>query len=95
MCEEADIPTAPHKTVGSDTNLVFLGVELDTLKMMARLPREKLEKYRDNVTGTISRKKITLKELQSIIGQLQYARCVVTHGKAFLRHLINMTIGHT
>ncbi len=95
LCEEADISTAPHKTIGPDMILVFLRVELDTLKMMARLPREKLEKYRDNVTGTISQKNVTLNELQSIIGQLQYATCVVTPRKAFLKHLINLTIGHT
>ena len=36
---------------------------------------------------------MTLRELQSIIGQLQYSTCVVTPGKAFLRRMINLTIG--
>ncbi len=43
----------------------------------------------------MKQKKIRLKELQSIIDQLQYATCEVPHGKAFLRRLINLTIGHT
>ncbi len=42
LCVEAQIPTAQHKTVGPQTSLVFLGVLLDTMCMMASLPKEKL-----------------------------------------------------
>ncbi len=95
LCKKAGIPTAQHKTVGPDTCTVFLGVELDTILMITRLPRDKLVRYSGDVTELISQRKVTLKELQVIIGQLQYATSVVTPGKAFLRCLINLTIGHT
>ncbi len=95
LCVEAQIPTAQHKTVGPQTSLVFLGVLLDTMCMMASLPKEKLITYRDHIEVVMKQKKIRMKELQSIIGQLQYATCVVTPGKAFRKRLINLTIGHT
>ena len=39
------------------------------------------------------KKKVTLKELQSLIGLLNFACSVVTPGRVFLRRLINLTIG--
>lgn len=35
-------PIAPHKTVGPTTCLEYLGILLDTVKMEARLPEEKI-----------------------------------------------------
>ncbi len=95
LCSESCIPTAPHKTIGPDTCMGFLGVELDSLEMMARLLRDKLVRYGEHIDSIIKQKKITLRELQSVIGQLQYVTCVVTPGNAFLRRLINLTVGHS
>ena len=39
------------------------------------------------------RQKVTLRELQSLIGLLNFACLVVVPGTAFLRRLINLTIG--
>ena len=39
------------------------------------------------------RQKVTLRELQSLIGLLNFACSVVVPGRAFLRRLINLTIG--
>ena len=39
------------------------------------------------------RKKVTLKELQSLIGLLQFACSVVVPGRPFLRRLIDLSIG--
>ena len=94
LCREAGIPVAPHKTVGPCWCLIFLGVELDTADMQARLPIEKIEKYRKHVEEIQTRDKVTLRELQSVIGQLQYATCIMISSRTFLRCLINLTIGH-
>ena len=40
-----------------------------------------------------NRKSVTLKELQSLIGLLNFACCVVVPGRAFLRRLIDLTRG--
>ena len=41
----------------------------------------------------LKRKKVTLKELQSLIGCLNFACSIVVPGRAFLRRLIDLTIG--
>ena len=45
------------------------------------------------INPLIQQKKVKLKELQSIIGTLNFACSVVRPGRTFLRRLINLTIG--
>ena len=52
-----------------------------------------MEKCLLAIRGLLGRKKITLKELQSPIGLLNFACSVVTPGRVFLRRLINLTVG--
>ena len=75
------------------TALQFAGIMLDTDLMEAHLPEEKLEKCCSRLTEFLSRKSVSLKELQSLIGVLNFACCVVVPGRAFLRRLINLTKG--
>ena len=61
--------------------------------MEARLPRDKLDDALNLVTRFASRKKVTLRELQSLIGTLNFACKVIVPGRPFLRRLIDLTIG--
>ena len=71
---------APDKTI-----LSFAGIELDSLAMVAHLPADKLQKCHDLITIFLRRKKVTLKELQSLCGLLNFACSVVKLGRVFLR----------
>ncbi|XP_062622103.1 uncharacterized protein LOC134283613 isoform X1 [Saccostrea cucullata] len=61
--------------------------------MEIRLPQEKLLRMRSQIDVYKSRKKITLQELQSVIGLLNFACSVVPPGRTFLRRLIDLTKG--
>lgn len=61
--------------------------------MEKRLPSDKLKKIKNQLDNFLKRKKVTLQELQSLIGLLSFACSVVTHGRLFLRRLIDLTIG--
>ena len=87
------IAMAPEKTVGPLTTLAFAGIELDTVLMEARLLQEKLDKCRDLLSTFLRRRKITLQEIQSLMGLLNFACTVIVPGRAFLRRLIDLTIG--
>lgn len=71
----------------------FAGIELDTLKVEARLPPDKLVKCRTLIEDFFGRKKVTLKEMQSLIGLLNFTCSVIVPGRTFLRRLINLTVG--
>ena len=60
--------------------------------MECRLPVDKIVKIRNALNKTYNRKKIKLRDLQSLIGLLNFACLVVSPGRAFLRRLIDLTI---
>ena len=94
FCAFIGLPMAPEKTCGPSTALCFAGIELDTVRFEARLPLEKLRKCVDLISDFQKRKKITLlREIQSLIGLLNFACSVIIPGRAFLRRLIDLTHG--
>ena len=46
-CSELGVPLAAHTSVGPTTGITFLGIEIDTLAMELRLPRDKLNRLKD------------------------------------------------
>ena len=93
ICYNFGVPLADEKTVQPNTCITFLGVELDTMKMIMRLPAEKVAKLKQQILKVLSMNKITLKEMQSLLGLLNFACKVVSPGRAFCRRLINATMG--
>ena len=90
---ELDIPVAPGKTFPPTTSLEFMGVLLDSNKMEARLPLDKLTRTKEALHDWSCKKSATLRELQSLIGTLQFACRVVVPGRAFLQRIISLTKG--
>ena len=93
LCDILGVPLVDDKTVGPLQVLAFVGFELDTLLMEARLPQDKLVKCRDLIKVFLAKEKANLCEIQSLIGLLNFAVCVVAPGRPFLRRMINLTIG--
>lgn len=88
----ASVPIATHKTEGPGTTIIFLGIELDTVAMEIRLPREKLQRLQQEIRQWQAQVSCMKKELQSLIGQLQNACCVVKPGRSFLRRMIDLSM---
>ena len=93
MCDYLGVPLAPEKTVGLDTVLQFAAITLDSALFEARLPEDKLAKCCVMLHNFYTRRTVTLKELQSLIGLLNFTCTVVAPGRAFLRRLIDLTKG--
>ena len=62
----------------------FLGIELNSLAMEARLPPAKLQRARDAVAAMLTRDSIPYADLESLAGFLSFAARVVLPGRAFL-----------
>lgn len=93
ICKCIGLPMAKDKTVGPASCLIFLGIELDTVNKVARLPSDKLEKCLNLVREFLHQKKVTLRELQSLCGLLNFACQVVVPGRAFLRRMFDLCKG--
>lgn len=91
--EELGIPIAHEKTFWGAQTQIFAGIEIDSVTFELRLPLEKLKTCLLGLLDFISRKKIKLRELQSLLGLLNFACLVIKGGRAFLRRLYDLTIG--
>ena len=95
LCDYLGVPIAHEKTVEPRTTIEFAGITIDSISQEARLPPDKLQKCRTLLHQFYKRRTVTLRELQSLIGLLNFACSVVVPGRAFLRRLIDLTIGIT
>ena len=89
ICQELGIPLAEEKLEGPSTVLEFLGILLDTTKLEARLPEDKLTDLHRALDHWATRQRCTKRELLSLIGTLSFAAKVVPAGRTFLRRLID------
>ena len=91
VCKDFGVPLAEEKTEGPTSSLVFLGLEIDAACELVCIPMDKLVKLRLLINQACVAKKLTLKELQSVIGPLSFV-CKAVPGRAFLRRIINFTL---
>ena len=60
LCSYLGIPIAPEKTCGPSTTMSFADIELASLLLEARLPRDKIAKCISKISYFVHRKKVTL-----------------------------------
>ena len=78
------------KVVAPVQIITFLGVQINSVAMQLSLPPEKLQELRSILTTWQYKKKATKKDLQQLIGKLNWAARVVRGGRTFLRRLIDL-----
>ena len=93
VCTLLGVPLAHAKTVQPTTSIIFLGLELDSVAQEIWVPADKLTKAHRLLTKSLSSNKVTLRFLQSLIGSLNFICQAVPPGRAFLRRMIDCTVG--
>ena len=91
ICDYLGVPVAHDKTVGPETCLTYLGIEIDAVEQVMRLPDDKLRKLSQLLSAWTSKRKCTKRDLLSLIGSLSFAAKVVQPGRLFLRRLIHLS----
>lgn len=84
ICKELGMAINHDKDL-TGTSLEFLGIELDTIQMQARLSSEKLEEAKHRVNSALQRSSLSRTDLESLVGFLSFAAKVVVPSRAFLR----------
>src|SRR5882724_1809697 len=90
--DELGLSFQPKKTIQPCMAIEFLGLELDSIKMEAHLPAEKLEYLRDLLESWESRSKCSLKQVQELTGFLQFCVQVIPYARTFIQRLINFSM---
>ena len=88
LCKLLGIPMAADKTEGPVQKLTFLGIELDSKEMQMRLSTDKLQSLRALLEAWEDKSHASVKDVQSLVGILNFACAVVRPGRYWLRGLI-------
>ncbi len=92
LCRLLGIHVVVEK-IESATCLIFLDITLDTIRIEARLPQDKLQKCLRLIRSYIQLQKISIKQLESLTGLLNFACKLVRPGQPFLHRLYNLIEG--
>ncbi|XP_041346996.1 uncharacterized protein LOC121366736 [Gigantopelta aegis] len=95
LCSRLGVPIAEDKTEGPQEVICFLGLEIDTVNMLIKVPMEKVHEIVTRISDMLSGQKTTLKAMQSLLGILNFACRAIAPGRTFCRRMINATIGLT
>jgi len=93
-CKALGIPIAEEKTVLPCTRLTFLGIEIDTEAMLIRIPMDKIERCNLILRNILAKNKTTVKNIQSLIGLLNFLCRAIPMGRPFIRRLIDAISGY-
>ena len=93
FCSHVGVPIAVDKTYGPRQVMDFVGITLDSVKMEARLPLDKIKKCQSLLHEFLAKKSCKRRELESLIGYLNFTCSVVLPGRPFLRRLISLISG--
>ena len=90
ICTILGLPLAIDKHEGPARCLTFLGIELDTKAMVARLPQEKVTRLKRMLSRWSGLKCCKKHDLQLLVGYLHDASVVIGPGRTFIRRLIDL-----
>ena len=93
ICKLIAFPVSLDKTFWGTTELVFLGLLIDTINQCVCVPIDKVKRAVHLIDTVLNskKKKVTLNQLQKICGFLNFlGRCIIP-GRAFTRRLYTYT----
>ena len=88
LCKDLGLAVNIKKS-STGTTAEFLGIELDSIAMEARLPPAKLQRARDEVNAMLTKSSTPFADLESLAGFLSFAAKVIIPGRAFLRRIFD------
>ena len=93
LLRDLAVDTSPDKIVPPTTRLEFLGITFDTDSMTMEIPEDKVKEVIQETQQWLIKTTATRKEVESIIGKLQFMAKCVKPGRIFISRLINWLRG--
>ena len=89
LLHELGLQTSPDKECPPSTNMVCLGVEVDSEHFTLSVTATRLQDLRTELAFWSSRKFYTFKQLKSLLGKLSFVAACVKPGGIFMSRLLN------
>lgn len=87
VCQQLGVPISHEKSEGPTTSITFLGLGIDTIGQSIFVPPDKVKALEVLLSSSISKHKITLKQMQSLAGSLAFITKAIPAGRAFCRRM--------
>ena len=88
-CQFINFPISQEKTEGPSQTLTYLGLGINTVKMIIFIPPDKLAEAMQWFTTVIHSKKVTIRQLQCLSGLLNFLTKAIRPSRAFIRRIYN------
>ena len=89
LLEDLGVETSQQKIVEPTTRLEFLGITFDAEKQSMEIPLSKVQEIITELDTWLYKSSATRKEIESLVGKLQFAAKCVRMGRIFISRLIN------
>ena len=85
--DQINFPIAPEKTEWTTPIIIFLGILIDTASQTISIPVEKRIKALNKTDEVLSKKKVTVLQLQQLTGLLNFILRAIIPGRTFTRRM--------
>ena len=93
LLEELGVDTSKEKLVEPTTRMEFLGITFDTQRMTMEILTQKVQEIIQELDSWLYETAVNRREIESLIGKLQFAAKCVRMGRTFIARLINWLRG--
>ena len=87
ICEIIQFLISLDKTFMGSTQMIFLGLLIDTVRQLVLIPVTKIQRAEALISKVINKRKVMVKQLQKICGFLNFLGKCIVPGRAFTRCL--------
>ena len=88
LLKDIRIDTAPDKIVPPTTRIEFLGVTFDSQTMTIEVTPDRIKEMLAELNGWTTKSTATRKEVESLIGKLQFASKCIKPGRTFIARML-------
>ena len=90
---EFGLAISPSKVEGPAQSLEYLGIVFDSTQRTLRISSQRLSDLRSELRATRTLQRLTVTQIQSLVGKLNFAASVLPGARPFLRRLIDLGCG--
>ena len=88
MLEKCGIEEANNNACHPSTSMIFVGVLFNTQSMTIKITAERLKEIISLLTSWLNKEKASLKEIQSLLGKLNFIAACVRPGRVFISRML-------
>ena len=88
LLHQLGVEESPDKACSPSSSMVFLGILIDTVTMTAHIPEEKMLEIQNLLSIWAHKTTTSKRQIQSIIGKLQFASRCVRPGRIFISRML-------